>query len=152
MINGKISFGVDYFGTMLEVNERSRVVKADALALARVLLVLEWGLTAQEQDEAHNIFWEKVNNLSLDEFHVVANRLIEHVKDMPEAKTKLLTDLMVVARLDGDLSDGERKLIDVFAQYLDFRSSEVQKLFERAADIVNAFAWFAEHNNFLTEN
>lgn len=150
-MNGKINFGVDFLNAILETNERSKEGSGNALSLARVLLILEWGLSTEEQDEANQLFWKKVNEKSLDDFPDVATRLVEHCKNSPEAKSKLLTDLILITSLDGDLSEDEKGFIQAFGNMLDFRPSEVGKLAERSDDILNAFAWFANNNNFVNK-
>jgi tellurite resistance protein len=150
-MNGKVSFGIDFLHAMLETNERSKESNSNVLALARVLLILEWGLNTQEQDEANQLFWKRINDKSLDDFSDVATRLIEHVKNIPEAKSKLLADLILVTGLDGDLSENEKEFIQMFGNMLDLRPSEIGKLAERADDISNAFIWFAKNNPFVSK-
>jgi hypothetical protein len=151
-MNGKINFGVDFLHAILETNKRSKESSRNALSLARVLLILEWGLTTDEQDEANQLLWKKDEEKSLDDFLDVATRLVEHCKNSPDAKTKLLTDLILVTSLDGDLSEDEREFIQAFGNMLDFRPSEIAKIAERSDDILNAFSWFANNNDFVNKN
>lgn len=147
-MNGKVGFGVDFLHAMLETNTRSKESNGNALPIARVLLVIEWGLSAQEQDEANEVFWKKVKDKTLDDFSDAATRLIEHVKNIPEAKSKLLADLILITNLDGDLSEDEKEFVQIFGNMLDFRPSEIVKLADRADDMLNALYWFTNNVSF----
>lgn len=143
-MNGKIGFGVDFIHAMLEINGRSNEVSGNALPIARVLLVIEWGLSVEEQDEANKLFWKKDKEKTLDDFSDVATRLVEHVKNAPEAKSKFLADLILITGLDEDLSEDEKNFVQVFGNMLDFRPSEIAKLVDRADHVLNALNWFAK--------
>jgi uncharacterized tellurite resistance protein B-like protein len=151
-MNGKIGFGVDFLHAMLETNERSKAGSNNALSIARMLLILEWGLSTKEQDEANQLLWKKVNDKSLEDIANVAARLVEHVKNVPEAKSKLLADLILITSLDDDLSEDEKGFVQAFANMLDLRPSEIAKMAERADDLLNALAWFANNNSFKNKS
>lgn len=150
-MNGKINFGVDYLHTILETNLRSSKESENAFSLARVLLILEWGLNLNEQDEANSLFWQRIENETLDDFPTAIARLIEHVKDIPDAKSKLLADVILITCLDGDVSDAERGFVQALGEEFDFRPSEIGELAERADDLYSAFAWFANNNSFINK-
>lgn len=143
-MSGRISFGVDYLHMLMETNYRSTKQSEGTAALARMLLVLEWGLSVDEQDQANQEFWTQFNTESLEHFSVAVDRLTAHVKDIPDAKAKLLTDVIMITKLDLDYSDEEDRLIRALGNIFDFRPSEIEKLFDRAADVLNALSWFTK--------
>ena len=144
--NSKISFGVDFLNIMGNADLRSgQQGDMNGFLLARLLLVTEWGLTAEEQDAANQLFWEQVSKNSLDDLGVVAKRFILHLKKDPIAGAKFLTEMITINYLDGQITDGEKELTLAFANELDFRKSEVDALVSKAVGYAVAYGHFGDN-------
>lgn len=147
-MDGKISFGVDFLHTMLETDKRSDVGSPKAHPIAMIMLIMEWGLSLDEVNEANKLFWKKNDDKTLDDFPQAVNRLILYTKDVPDAKSKLVTDMIAISYLDGNVSEDEKKLILALGEMYDFRPSEMAKFSNRAFDILNVLTWVANNDAF----
>lgn len=141
----KVRFGIDYLHALIEMNIRSENSSTNALPIGRMLLVIEWGLSDEEQDTASKEFWTAVDNKTLGNFSDAIERLIAYTGDNLEKKAKLLSHLIVITQLDGDISDDERELVFALSNKFDLRRSELLDISEKAVDILNALAWFAKN-------
>lgn len=146
--NEKIGLGVDFIEVMLETNFRSKREDPNALVIARLLLVFEWGFTTDEQEKGNELFWRKVKNQSLDEIYTVISRLVIKFKDMPDAKAKIVTGVIAITKLDGNYSDGEQSLVYTLGQGFGFSADDIERFAIRADDILNTLFWFANNNTF----
>ena len=144
-MSGKLKFGVDYIYAMMEINLRSKIASPNAILLARLLLVSEWGLTVEEQNTAFKEFADAIERQMLDDFSIALHRLVSSFRDDYEAKSKLLLHLIMVTLLDGDVSDDEQTLVFFIGGELDFRRSEILALADRAGDTLGMLQWFMKN-------
>ena len=148
-MNPKISFGVDYLHAMDEANMRSAGDDYDwtAYKLARIMLCWDWNFSSEEEDEANEIYNEKIKTETREEFPIVAHRLIDHLKSNEEAKRKFLTNMIMINYMDSNITEDEKKLTFNFANDLDFRKSEIAEMAKRAKDLTLVIKWFADDYN-----
>jgi hypothetical protein len=133
---------------MLETDSRSKVQNQNALLIARLLLVLEWGLSRDEQEESNRKFWAKVKDQTLDDFYSVLTRLLLKFKGMPEAEARLVTDVILVTMLDRDYSNGEQTMITTLGTMFSFTADDIENFASRANGMLNMLFWFANQNSF----
>lgn len=143
-MNEKIQFGSDYLYMATTMQEIANVINPNAFAMARVLLVIEWGFSTKENNEANRQYWKNVNTNTPDDFVKATKRLIEYVKEIPEAKTNFLIDVMAIANEENP-KELKMNFIYMLRNELGFTTSELTKFMERSTDIYNIFNFL--HNN-----
>ena len=151
-MNAKIRFGIDFFYIMagMEYAQDPKVNKSKVIV--PVLLVLEWGFSTQEQNETTNLFWKMKKDGRLDDYEDVLARLLSHVKDYPDQKARLLSHLMLMANVDGKVTEEEIEFTKGLANVLDVDKVEFGELANRADDIFNILFWYAENHHFMTQS
>lgn len=138
-MNGKLGFGIDFLQLLTEINTRSETISYDAATFARLMLVVEWGFSLEDQDSSSEQFWKLFEADALDEISTTVNRIANHFSEAPEEKCKLIADMFVIAILDQDISEKEDELIQYLGQRLHVSEPEIEKLATRANDILEAF-------------
>lgn len=152
-MDAKIRFGVDYLNIMANANMKAGdTFDWKAYNLSRMMLCWEWGFTSKEEDEANRIFFEMIDKKTVEELGDVANRVVEHVKNNEEAKTRLIVDMMMVNLMDGNVTSEEADLTISFANDLDFRKSEISKMEQKANDLLMVLKWFIDNYNKIASS
>ena len=150
MIDTKVSFGLDFLSIMANVHMRSgKKGNMNGFLLARLFLTTEWGLTAEEGDEANQLFWQGVNKETLEDLGSVAERFIAHLKKDAMASSKFITQMMTINYLDAQITDEEKEFTMLFATELDFRKSEIDVMASKAVNCAISYDFFA--NNFVKD-
>jgi hypothetical protein len=143
-MNGKIAFAVDYINVLGLMNVRSRVGMNPISHAAILLFLTEWGLSAAELDEANQIFWTQVEQKTLDEFSVAAQRLTKAIAQRDTERKRMMVQLAAIAELDRDLTPDELAYFKSWGETLDLRPSEVGTLFERGKQMAMALSFFGK--------
>ncbi len=125
----KVEFGFRYLFVMRELQLKSGKQTLDAVsdAAARMLLI-HWGLSPGEIDEANKLFWERFNSNKLGELQDAFNKLKEGVAKDKEKVRKLIVDVATVAAMDMNLSNEEAGFLGTIQNSFDLRQSEVSDL------------------------
>ena len=148
-MNGKINFGLDFITLLLYIDNLSNISsdkdEGNAIVVADALLVLEWGLSVEEELEVNKIFWKKYEEETLDDFRTVISRVVDNIENAPEAKSRLISNIGTITSLDNDLSDDEAKFIHDFGGALDFSPTEIYDLLGRGVDVLKIFNYIAEN-------
>ncbi len=147
--NGKILFGVDYFHFMrnMEIpdNETKSDIKGDIVDAVIKLFLLQWGFSVEEIDYSNKLFWEKLNNNTLDDsLEPVLDRILSFIKDDREKQEKLLIEITCVGLMDNEVSDRERYFANYFQEKFDLKPSEYSALCTKGGDWHLAFEYLGE--------
>ncbi len=143
-MNGKINFAVDFINMLGLMNMRAKGGMNPVSHAATLLFLVEWGLNALELDEANKIFWDKVNDKSLEDFPVVAERMTKALKDREEDRKRLMIQMAAISELDADLTPEEVTYLKGWGETLDFRPSEVAALYDRGKQLALALTFFGK--------
>lgn len=145
-MSGRVSFGCDFLHLMRELYWRSSDSPEDADyripdAAARLFLLL-WGLSAQEVDQANELFWQRFNSRTLDELRQVMQRMADHVSRDQAAQERLVTHLAAMGSMDFEVTDAERFFVRWFQEALDLRPSEFGAWCERGGALAIGLDYF----------
>lgn len=143
-MDNKVEFGCDFLYVMRELQMRSGAggnLDPVSDAAARLLLV-QWGLSIEEGDKANELFWQRVNEGTLDPLAVAAQRIADGIGGDRGAQKRLIVQLAAVGCMDFDLTDREVSLIGWFRDAFDMRSSEFADLCRQGLDLAVALDYF----------
>lgn len=143
-MDAKVRFGLDFLTVMLLAALHDEEGHENAYSLARLILITDWELTPDEQDEANKLLKEKIDNQTVDDLGVVAKRLLPHIKKDAAASERFMIGMMTINFLDGNVTDGEEDFTIRFANEFDFRRSEISAMSIIARNNAMAYAWFGE--------
>jgi hypothetical protein len=143
-MSGKINFAVDFINMLGLMNMRAKGGMNPVSHAATLLFLVDWGLNALELDEANKVFWDKVNDKSLEDFPVVAERMTKALKDREEDRKRLMIQMAAISELDADLTPDEVSYLKGWGETLDFRPSEVAALYDRGKQLALALTFFGK--------
>jgi hypothetical protein len=146
-MKNKVDFGSDYGFLMLLVCQSLNLNIGLITPFVLNLLVLEWGFSFDEQDEVINRMTETEWQKGSLENAVL--RLNEHIKEIPGANIKLITDISLISTLGRKTTDMGRIMENVnfiihLASRFGVNSSATCSI--RAAGLKQAFIWFVNNN------
>ena len=145
-MDAKIRFGVDYLRIMANANMNAgEAFDWQAYYLSRLMLCWEWGFTSAEEDESNKIYFEMIDKETLEDLGVVIDRVIAHLKNNEEAKTRFIVDMMMVNLMDGTITSEEADFTLTFANELDFRKSEISNMQRKAVELLFNLKWYIEN-------
>lgn len=141
-LSGKISFAVDFINLLGLMNLRAKGGMNPVAHSAILLFLVEWGLTANELDQANGIFWQMVEAKTIDNFDVAAKRLAGALANHPAEQQRMMIQLAAIAELDADLTQEEITYLKSWGETFDMRPSEVSVLYDRGRQLAMALTFF----------
>lgn len=146
MDTGKVEFGFLYLYLMRELEFRAtpkQGLDATADAACRVLL-LRWGISPDEVDEANRLFWERLEKNKLGELQVAFDKFKKLLHGDTHKIRDFITDAITVSAMDMNLSENEAGFLSVLQNGFDLRQSEVQDLFKIGTNMAVGFNFFGQ--------
>lgn len=141
-ISGKISFAVDFINVLGLMNLRAKSGMNPISHSAILLFLIDWGLSAAELDRSNQLFWQQVDNKSIDNFDVAAKRIVKALENHPEEQRRIMVQLAAIAELDADLTPDEVSYFKNWGEMFDMRPSEVTSLYDRGRQLAMALTFF----------
>ncbi len=134
-MNPKVSFGHDFLYVMrsLQLSASPKSIDPIADAATRLFLVM-WGLTAEEADEANNLFFQHVDQDRSGDFRACFERLAGHVRKDRVASERLVIQAAAIASIDLKVTSEETMFIRALEGYLDLKPSEFDALLKQGAN------------------
>jgi hypothetical protein len=145
-MNGKIGFGVDFVAV---VEVASRMTTSPIEQLVKIVipaikaLLVEWGLSIDETEQAM-MLWAEGSNANQLDFQQCSKRLVDRLKDNEEARQMLITHLATIAYLDLVFTDSKKEYVTACGQALDMRASEISEYARQGAFFAYHLAQFGE--------
>jgi len=128
-MNPKILFGVDYIQMMLEAEKRqSGGIDNKVFNFSMFLLAWDWGFIPSDLQEVHTYFIEKNKISDPANFSDVANRMVNHLKNNFEAKSKFVKNMILISYIDEFITDEEEKLITALALELGLQQTDLDEM------------------------
>jgi hypothetical protein len=128
-MNGKISFGVDFVAIMDQVIDKAipPIIQFAEISVPILkALLVEWGLSFDEIEQAAKLYADGINSKELDVIQCVL-RLVDYLKDNEEAKQRLITHMVTIAYLDLDYTDAQKVWVNVCGRDLNLSPSEINE-------------------------
>ncbi|MCU0514824.1 MAG: TerB family tellurite resistance protein [Anaerolineae bacterium] len=141
-LSGKIRFAVDYINLLGLMNLRARGGMNPVAHAAILLFLVDWGLNAAELDEANRVFWQQVEDKTIDSFEGAAARLRQALHQRPQEQQRMMMHLAAIAELDADLTAEEAGYLKSWGETFDMRPSEVSALYDRGRQLALGLAFF----------
>src|SRR5574337_1233609 len=131
-----LDFGVDFLYLMSYLQFNGDSSKLDAFDRAVVwFLLFQWGLTAEEVDEAQRLFTKRIEISQLGPIIDVIGCLAKYAIEEPNRKMQLVMDLAaVVVTQKSQYTDVQKTIVSGLQELLDMRPSEFQTAFARGVD------------------
>lgn len=143
-LSGKISFAVDYINLLGLMNLRAKGGMNPVSHSAILLFLIDWGLTADELDQANQVFWQQVDQKTIDNYEVAAKRLTAALAHHPVEQKRMMIQLAAIAEMDVDLTQEEITYLKSWGEIFDMRPSEVAALYERGRQLALALTFFGK--------